>query len=77
MLASSGLCNHALFAHAQGQKRLPQSIVDLMGTGVIQILTLQPDPGSAVTAAVMGCEPLSFIERCGPAYVVAQQAVEL
>ncbi len=77
MLARTGLGNDPLLAHAQGQQGLPQGVVDLVGTGVVQIFTLEPDAGATVGAAVVGGETLGLIQRCRPPDVVLEQTVEL
>ena len=38
--ARAGLRNEALLAHVLGKQRLAERVVNLMGTGVIQVLTL-------------------------------------
>lgn len=40
MLSGSGLGNHSGLPHFLCQKHLADDIVDLVGTGVVQILTL-------------------------------------
>ena len=47
VLSGTGLCNNPCLAHLLCKKRLPQNIVDLMGTGVIQIFSLEIDLGSS------------------------------
>jgi len=76
MLTSTGFGDHTLFTHAQGQQRLPQGVIDLVGTGVIEVFSLEPDARTAIRAAVVGGEPFGFIQRCGPADVIAQQAIQ-
>lgn len=39
------LCDDALLAHALGQQRLPQGVVDFVGACVVQVLALQVDVG--------------------------------
>ena len=76
MLTSAGFGNDPLFAHAQGQQGLAEGVVDLVGTGVIEVLTLEPNAGAALGPGVMGGEPLGLIEGGGPAHIGAQQVVK-
>jgi len=46
VLAGSRFGDQALLAHAPGQKDLAEHIVDLMSTGMIEILTLEVDLGA-------------------------------
>ena len=77
MLPRTGFGNDPFLAHPQGQQGLAQGIVDLVGTGVVEVFPLQPDAGAAVGAAVVGSETLGLIQRCRPADVVLEQAIEL
>ena len=43
VLAGPGLGDHTACPHLPGQQRLTNGVVDLVGTGVGQVLTLQPD----------------------------------
>ena len=40
MLAGPGFGNNSLFAHPFGKKSLTESVVDLVGAGVKQVLSL-------------------------------------
>ena len=77
MLARAGLGNDPFLTHAQGQQRLPKGVVDLVGAGVVEILTLQPDAGTTIGPAVMGCETLRFVERRGSAHIIFEEMIEL
>jgi len=77
MLPRTGLGNDPFLAHSQGQQGLPQGVVDLVGTGVVQVFPLEPDAGATVGSAVVGGETLGLIQRCRPADVVLEQTVEL
>ena len=59
-------------AHALGQQRLAQHVVDLVRSGVVEVLPLQQE-----RAAELGGEPLGLVEERRAAGVVAEQAVEL
>ncbi len=61
VLAGSGLCDDALLPHPQGQQSLPDRVVDLVGTGVVQVFSFEID---LRPAAMLG-EPLCEIERAG------------
>jgi hypothetical protein len=43
MLAGAGFGDDARFAHAPGQQRLPDHIVDLVGAGMVQVFALEVD----------------------------------
>ena len=47
MLAGTGLGDHALLAHSDGEQRLAECVVDLVRSGVVQVLAFQPDLRSA------------------------------
>ena len=61
------------FAHAVGEQRLPERVVDLVRAGVRQVFPLQEDSGPA------GClgEAPRFVHRGRPPDVIAQQSFEL
>ena len=71
MLAGAGFGNHPAFAHAEGQHRLAERVVDFVGAGVIQILALQIDLRPPALA-----EPLGVIQRRWPADVMLEQVVQ-
>lgn len=73
MLAGAGLGDDAGLAHALGEQRLAQHVVDLVRAGVVEVLALEEDPGAA---GVLG-EPRHLGEGAGPAGVVDHQVVEL
>ena len=54
MLTRAGLGDDARLADALGQERLTEHVVDLVGAGVVQVLSLQEDPGSAGVASEAG-----------------------
>ena len=43
MLARAGFGDHALLAHAQGEQRLADRVVDLVGAGVVEVFALEVD----------------------------------
>ena len=49
MLSGSGFRHDPLFAHADSQQNLAQTVVDLVGSGVVQVLTFEIDAGSPST----------------------------
>lgn len=73
VLAGSGLGDDAGLAHALGEQRLAQHVVDLVRAGVVEVLALEEDPGAP---GVLG-EPRHLGEGAGPAGVVDHQVVEL
>ena len=58
MLTSTGLGDDSLLAHPQRQQSLTDRIVNFMGTGVIEIFSLEPD----LRTATMFGESLGEIE---------------
>ena len=51
VLAGAGLSDDALLAHALGQQALAEGVVDLVGAGVGQILSLEVDASAAAVPA--------------------------
>ena len=73
MLTGTGLGDEAGLAHLFGQQRLPENIVDLVRTGVIQVLTLEVD---LCTAEVLG-HLFCIVQAAGAACVLVEQFGEL
>ena len=44
VLAGAGLGDEALLAHALGQQRLAEHVVDLVRPGVVEVLALEQQP---------------------------------
>src|SRR5262249_53222626 len=65
--------NDARLTHTPGQERLANTIIDLVGPRVVEVLPLQEDAGTARFAR----QPLGEIKRCRPADVMVQIVVEL
>ena len=65
VLAGAGLGDDAPLAHARGEQRLAERVVDLVRAGVRQILALQEDPRAAggVAAAAALRRPASAGRR--------------
>ena len=72
VLAGAGLGDEAALAHAPGQQRLADHVVELVRAGVGEVLALEqhPDPEALRQAVAFG-------DRRGPPAVVAQDGVEL
>ncbi len=66
MLSGPGFSYYAVLAHALGEKHRAESIVDFVGTCVIEILSFEIDIG-VVTFA----QPVCPVEWGGAAYIVA------
>mmetsp|Transcript_20694 Transcript_20694/g.40644 ORF Transcript_20694/g.40644 Transcript_20694/m.40644 type:complete len:382 (-) Transcript_20694:398-1543(-) len=73
MLTSTSLSNDTLLANALGEKALSESVVNLVSTGVAEVLTLEVDLGTAHAL----CEALSEVQRGGAANVVAAKLLKL
>ncbi len=72
MLSGSRLGNDACFAHLTGNQYLPDGVVDLMGTRVVEVLPLQ------INLRAETCRQLTGeIERRGSPHIVAQQRIEI
>ena len=72
MLAGTGLRNHAGLAHALGQQRLPQDVVDLVTARVVKVLTLEQHLPHTESAG----QRWGRRQRGGTPGVVTQQGVE-
>ena len=70
--AYGGTClsNDARLTHLLSQQNLTDSVVNLVGTRVVQVLTLQIQPAAILLAHAAG-----KIEWAGAAYIVAQQGM--
>ena len=66
MLTGAGLGNDSGLAHALGEKRLTEHIVDLVRAGMVQLVTLQIQ----FCTAIMRRQPLGEIERARPADIM-------
>ena len=73
VLAGAGLGDDAGLAHAARKQHLAEAIVDLVGAGVIELVALEVDLGTAEVLGEAGRE----IERRGAAGVVLQEVLEL
>ena len=73
VLAGAGLGDDARLAHALGEQRLAERVVDLVRAGVREVFALEED---AAAAARLG-EPLGFPQRRWPADVMREQARQL
>ena len=72
VLAGAGLGDDPRFAHAAGEQRLADGVVDLVRAGVIEVFALQQD----ARAADFRAEPFGVIDRTGTADVMLQIAIE-
>ena len=72
VLAGAGLGDDPGLAHPAGQQVLAEGVVELVGPGVEQVLTLEPDAQAELVRQPPGRE-----QRGRPAGVVAPQGVEL
>jgi hypothetical protein len=72
VLAGAGLGDDAALAHALGQQRLADGVVDLVRAGVVEVLALEVQAPAGDLA-----EALGEVQRRRAADEVAQQPVEL
>ena len=72
MLPGTGFGDHPALAHLAGEQCLSEGIVDLVRTGVAQVLSFEPDAG----AAEAGRKSARQIERGRPTDVVLQELIE-
>ena len=75
VLSGAGLGNDARLAHALGEQRLTERVVDLVRAGVREVFALQKDPRRRLRQR--RAQPRRFVHRRRPADVVRQQPVEL
>ena len=73
MLSRAGLRDYALFAHAPRQQDLADGVVDLVRSGMAEVLALEIN----LRAAELLRQPLGEVERRFPARVPAQILLEL
>ena len=73
VLSGPGFGDDPLLAHPLRQQPLTQAIVDLVGSGMIQILPLEIDPGAAKLVG----ESIGPRQGSRPATVVPQQPVQV
>ena len=73
MLAGAGLGDDAPLAHAAGEQRLAERVVDLVRAGVREVFALQEDAGAAERLA----QAPRFVERRRAPDVIAEQVLEL
>ena len=59
MLAGTGFGDDAALAHRPRQQRLTDSVVYLVGAGVVEVFTLEKDTGAAADF----CQALGEIQR--------------
>ena len=72
VLSGAGFGDDAPLAHAAGEQRLSQAVIDLVRAGVEQVFALEPDARAAQGLAQVFGE----VERRGAAGVVVQQIGE-
>ena len=73
MLSSAGLSDDPGLAHAPGEQDLAQHIIDLVRTGMVQLVALEID----LRAAEMLGQARREIERRGAAHIVPPQILHL
>ena len=73
MLAGPCLRDHPRLAHAPGKQRLANGVVDLVRTGVVEILALQVDLGPAQPFRPV----FRVVHRTGTADIVFEFVIEL
>ena len=72
VLSGASLCDDAGLAHLLGQQDLADGVVDLVGTRVVQVFTLQIE-----LTAVVFTHALGIVERRRAAHIVLQQLMVL
>ena len=65
MLSGTCLCDDARLTHLLGQQNLTDGVVDLVGTGMVQVLTLQIE-----STAVLFTHSLGIVQGRGSSYIV-------
>ena len=72
VLTRTGLGDHLGLAHPPGQQRLTDRVVDLVGAGVGEVLTFQPEIETEALRQSLGPE-----HRRGAAHEIAEEGIEL
>ena len=72
VLAGAGLGDDPGLAHAAGQQRLADGVVDLVRAGMVQVLALEQD----ARAAGLSAQALGEVDRAGAADVMRQVGLE-
>ena len=72
VLSGSGFGDDPFLAHATGQQNLPQSIVDFMGTGMVQVFTFEVN-----SSPVFFGETFGVVERGWTSDVITEQIIQL
>ena len=72
VLSGTGLGDHTGLSHLFGQKDLTEAVIDLVGTGVIQILSFQIN----FRSTQIGSHFLCFVEQRRPACIIFHQVVQ-
>ena len=72
MLTGTCLCDDTGLAHLLGQQNLTDGVVDLVGTGVVQVLTFQIE-----FTTVLLTHSLGVVQGRGTSHIVLQQGVIL
>ena len=70
MLTGTGLCDDTRLAHLLGQEDLTDGVVDLVGTGVVQVLTFQIE-----LTAILLTHALGKIQGGRTTHIVLQQGM--
>ena len=73
VLSRPGLGDHPGLAHPPGEQGLAEHVIDLVRSGVREVLALEQHPA----AACLGAEPPGIGQRRGPAGIAGKQPVEL
>jgi hypothetical protein len=73
VLPRAGLGDHPPLAHAPGEQRLPDRVVDLVRAGVVEVFALEVN----LRAAEVVGETFSEVQPAGPPDELAEVAVEL
>ena len=69
MLACSGLCNNSGLSHLFRKKTLPDTVIDLVGSGMVQIFSLEID----LRTAEIFRHLLRVVEPARTACIVVQE----
>src|SRR3546814_18136331 len=73
VLPRAGFCDDARLAHPDRQQDLPDAVVDLVGTGVIEFVTLEPD----LRSAERRCQAGRAVKRVRAADIMFEPIVKL
>jgi hypothetical protein len=72
MLPRSGFRDHSFLTHAQSQQSLPERIVDLMGSGMVDIFAFEPN----LCSTGLSRQPFRKVQRRWPPHKSLEKVIQ-